>query len=220
MSTLATKRLTTLPERLGGASCLQYQSRRYESSAPPQSGITSMTRDMMMRSKKTTAERNRTRERVFQAAADTMVLYQNQTRYYKPGDVYSPRDMMPGEMRKWRKREAPSVDIFDNLGINPLSLYKVGLPLCRATSSARARMVWVKGWLLMNSQNYSVMSQYVTDMGRIKHSADTGLRPVNQRKIAKAVRRAIGLGLMPSSYRHPMLIAEQMEKEAENRKKP
>ncbi|KAI5293895.1 hypothetical protein KEM55_006865 [Ascosphaera atra] len=192
MSTLATKRLTTLPERLGSASCLQYQSRRYESSAPPQSGITSMTRDMMMRSKKTTAERNRTRERVFQAAADTMVLYQNQTRYYKPGDVYSPRDMMPGEMRKWRKREAPSVDIFDNLGINPLSLYK----------------------------NYSVMSQYVTDMGRIKHSADTGLRPVNQRKIAKAVRRAIGLGLMPSSYRHPMLIAEQMEKEAENRKKP
>jgi small subunit ribosomal protein S18 len=32
------------------------------------------------------------------------------------------------------------------------------------------------------------------------------LRPKNQRKIAKAIRRAIGLGLMPSVHRHPLVL--------------
>jgi small subunit ribosomal protein S18 len=40
-------------------------------------------------------------------------------------------------------------------------------------------------------------------MGRIKHSKETGLRPVNQRRIARAIRRAIGIGMMPSVHRHP-----------------
>jgi hypothetical protein len=30
-------------------------------------------------------------------------------------------------------------------------------------------------------QNFSIMSEYMTPMGRIKHSNETGLRPVNQR---------------------------------------
>jgi small subunit ribosomal protein S18 len=51
------------------------------------------------------------------------------------------------------------------------------------------------------------MSEYVTPMGRIKARQLTGLRPVNQRKIAKAVRRSIALGLMPSVHRHPELLA-------------
>ena len=51
-----------------------------------------------------------------------------------------------------------------------------------------------------------MMSEYMTEMGRIKHSNETGLRPVNQRKIAKAVRRAIGVGLMPSVHQHPEII--------------
>lgn len=50
------------------------------------------------------------------------------------------------------------------------------------------------------------MSEYMTPMGRIKHSAETGLRKVNQRKIAKAIRRSIGLGLMPSVHRHPEIL--------------
>jgi ribosomal protein S18 len=54
------------------------------------------------------------------------------------------------------------------------------------------------------------MSEYVTDFGRIKHSRDTGLRPKNQRAMAKAVRRAIGIGLIPSVYKHPELLEEQM----------
>lgn len=43
-------------------------------------------------------------------------------------------------------------------------------------------------------------------MGRIKHSLNTGLRPKNQRKMAKAIRRAIGMGLHPSVHRHPEIL--------------
>jgi small subunit ribosomal protein S18 len=55
-------------------------------------------------------------------------------------------------------------------------------------------------------QNFAMMSEFMTELGKIKHSRDTGLRPVNQRKVAKAVRRAIGLGLMPSVHRHPEIL--------------
>ncbi len=46
----------------------------------------------------------------------------------------------------------------------------------------------------------------MTSMGRIKHSNETGLRPVNQRKMAKAVRRAIGIGLHPSVHKYPEIL--------------
>lgn len=55
-------------------------------------------------------------------------------------------------------------------------------------------------------QNFTMMSEFMTETGRIKHSKDTGLRPKNQRKLAKAIRRAIGLGLMPSVHRHPLVL--------------
>jgi small subunit ribosomal protein S18 len=50
------------------------------------------------------------------------------------------------------------------------------------------------------------MSEYMTPLGRILSSAETGLRRVNQRRIAKAIRRSIGLGLMPSVHRHPEIL--------------
>lgn len=54
-----------------------------------------------------------------------------------------------------------------------------------------------------------MMTEYMTSMGRIRHSRETGLRAVNQRRIAKAIRRAVGMGLMPSVHKHPeMLEAE------------
>jgi len=46
----------------------------------------------------------------------------------------------------------------------------------------------------------------MTPMGRIMHSKDTGLRPVNQRRMAKAIRRAIGTGIHPSVHRHPEIL--------------
>lgn len=51
-----------------------------------------------------------------------------------------------------------------------------------------------------------MMSEFMTEMGRIKHSNETGLRPVNQRKMAKAIRRAIGMGLHPSTHKHPEIL--------------
>lgn len=62
-------------------------------------------------------------------------------------------------------------------------------------------------------KNFSMMSEYMTPMGRIKHRKETGLRAVNQRKISKAIRRAVGMGLLPSVHKHP----EVLEVEARER---
>ncbi|KAF2730771.1 ribosomal protein S18 [Polyplosphaeria fusca] len=100
-------------------------------------------------------------------------------RVWKTGDVYAPHDLSGMEQKKWKMgRKTPQSDAFDTLGINPINEYK----------------------------NFTIMSEYMTEMGRIKHSKDTGLRPVNQRRIAKAIRRAVGLGLMPSVHRHPLVL--------------
>ncbi|PSN64205.1 ribosomal protein S18 [Corynespora cassiicola Philippines] len=106
--------------------------------------------------------------------------YQKQIyRKWYPGDVYKPYDLSGQEQKKWKLgRKTPQSDAFDTLGVNPVNEYK----------------------------NFTMMSEFMTEMGRIKHSRDTGLRPKNQRKIAKAIRRAIGLGLMPSVHRHPLVL--------------
>ena len=105
-------------------------------------------------------------------------LIQNLKREWKTGDLYAPHDLSAAEMRKWSKKHQPTRDVFDVLSINPLTLYK----------------------------NFSVMSDFITDMGRIRPGKETGLRPVNQRKVAKAVRRAVALGLMPSVHKHPEIL--------------
>jgi small subunit ribosomal protein S18 len=58
-------------------------------------------------------------------------------------------------------------------------------------------------------QNFSIMSEFMTPMGRILSAEETGLRRVNQRRIAKAIRRSIGLGLMPSVHRHPEILYKE-----------
>ena len=63
-------------------------------------------------------------------------------------------------------------------------------------------------------QNFCMMSEYMTPMGRIKHRRDTGLRAVNQRKIAKAIRRAVGMGLLPSVHEHPEVLEAKAKAKA------
>ncbi|KAH7060403.1 ribosomal protein S18 [Macrophomina phaseolina] len=100
-------------------------------------------------------------------------------RRWQFGDVYAPHDLTGVEAKKWKKsRRTPELDAFDTLGLDPLKEYK----------------------------NFSIISEYMTEMGRIKHSKVTGLRPRNHRKLAKAIRRAIGIGIMPSVHVHPELI--------------
>jgi small subunit ribosomal protein S18 len=46
-------------------------------------------------------------------------------RRWQPGDVYSPHDLSPAEMRKWRRHSPRTVDIVDTLGLEPKDMYKV-----------------------------------------------------------------------------------------------
>ncbi|WYZ41509.1 hypothetical protein EsH8_V_000404 [Colletotrichum jinshuiense] len=102
-------------------------------------------------------------------------------RRWRSGEVYAPHDLSPVEMEKWRKPKRPNVDVVDLLGINPLDHYR----------------------------NFSMISEYMTSFGQIEHSKNTGLRPVNQRRMAKAIRRAIGMGIHPSVHHHPELLRKR-----------
>ncbi|PKS07672.1 hypothetical protein jhhlp_006279 [Lomentospora prolificans] len=102
-------------------------------------------------------------------------------RYWREGDVFTPHDLSGNEMKKWRRKAPKTADVFDVLGVNPLDHYR----------------------------NFTLISDFTTSMGQIQHSNQTGLRPANQRKIAKAIRRVMGMGLHPSVHRHPEML--QME---------
>ena len=55
-------------------------------------------------------------------------------------------------------------------------------------------------------QNPVMLAEFMTTMGRLRSRKETGLRPVNQRRLSKAIRRATGMGLMPTVYPHPELL--------------
>ncbi|RKF82854.1 putative 37s ribosomal protein [Golovinomyces cichoracearum] len=105
-------------------------------------------------------------------------------RQWKAGDVYAPHDLHQAELSKYKPRASPGVDIFDILDMNPLEHYR----------------------------NFSMMSEWITPMGRIKSRKETALRPVNQRRLAKAIRRSIGIGIMPSVYRHPEILYKERKR--------
>ncbi|KAH6891420.1 ribosomal protein S18 [Thelonectria olida] len=102
-------------------------------------------------------------------------------RRWMPGDVYSPHDLSPIEMQKWRKRSLRDVDVVDALGFNPLDMYK----------------------------NFTLVEHFTTPSGMINHSKLTRLRPVNQRKVAKMIRRVQGMGLYPSVHAHPEMLRDR-----------
>ncbi|CAF9914778.1 MAG: hypothetical protein GOMPHAMPRED_008262 [Gomphillus americanus] len=99
-------------------------------------------------------------------------------RKWQGGDLYTPHDLTPREILKFSKTTNPSKDVFDVLGLNPLDAYK----------------------------NPVLLAEFMTSGGKIKHPSETGLRPVNQRKLAKTIRRAIGMGIMPSCHVHPEML--------------
>ncbi|CZS78866.1 unnamed protein product [Fusarium graminearum] len=101
-------------------------------------------------------------------------------RRWEAGDVYSPHDLSPVEMQKWRKRSVKNNDVIDALGISPLDMYK----------------------------NFSLIEYFTSSSGMINHSNLTRLRPVNQRKVAKMIRRVQGMGIYPSVHAHPEMLRE------------
>ncbi|KAG1806656.1 uncharacterized protein HD556DRAFT_329950 [Suillus plorans] len=75
------------------------------------------------------------------------------------------------------KKKAKRQDVFYRLGIDPLQ----------------------------EASNDVLMSSFVTEMGKIKHRAETGLTTKTQRRLGKAIRRAKMMGVIPvlSSARLP-----------------
>jgi small subunit ribosomal protein S18 len=55
-------------------------------------------------------------------------------------------------------------------------------------------------------KNPVVMGEFVSDSGMLLRKGQTGLSKVNQRRVHKAIRRARGVGLLPTTYRHPQLL--------------
>jgi small subunit ribosomal protein S18 len=136
-------------------------------------------------------------------------LERQQVRKWKIGDVYAPHDLSGTEAAKWlklRRRGKPNYDVMDQLGINPIHHYKVS----SGTKRGHEELCPLSQRLTVIGQNFSIMSEYMTEMGRIKHRRETSLRPVNQRRMAKAIRRAIGIGLMPGVHRHPEILRLEM----------
>ncbi|KAG2369592.1 hypothetical protein BDR07DRAFT_1604446 [Suillus spraguei] len=75
------------------------------------------------------------------------------------------------------KKQAKQQDVFYRLGVDPLQ----------------------------EASNDVLMSSFVTEMGKIKHRAETGLTTKSQRRLGKAIRRAKMMGVIPvlSSARLP-----------------
>ncbi|PQE04755.1 ribosomal S18 protein [Rutstroemia sp. NJR-2017a BBW] len=171
---------------------------------PPPLGADSVTRLMAVTKAKETARKMLLREGTLrpqtrQTTVDDIEahtlradLSKQISRKWKLGDIYAPHDLSDVEMAKWKKKAKVTHDVFDVIGFNPLEQYKVGHFVYSSSMSGGIYL--------------AVLSEYMTSMGRIKGSKETGLRPVNQRKIAKAIRRSIGMGLMPSVHRHPGIL--------------
>lgn len=140
-------------------------------------------------------------------------------RRFHAGDVYAPRDISPTEMARWRVQRTRDFDVVDRLGLGPLDLYKVSplpppppfppFPSPRSASPLpppSAAAADAPGAPPPQHQNFSLVRDFTTSSGQILHSRDTGLRPVNQRKVARMVRRAQGMGLYPTVHDHPEVM--------------
>lgn len=69
------------------------------------------------------AERN---QAMFAAARERQSFQKHMYRKWNTGDVYAPHDLSGVEQKKWKlARKTPSSDVFDTLGINPVTEYKV-----------------------------------------------------------------------------------------------
>ncbi|KAF3312874.1 hypothetical protein TWF173_006460 [Orbilia oligospora] len=101
----------------------------------------------------------------------------------------SPKDLSFEEYQKFNANRKLRLkdDVFKTLQENPMSYYK----------------------------NFNLLKDFTTSAGRIKHRSITGLSNTNQRKVSKAIRRAIGIGLMPSVHRHPSILLHEQRMSSE-----
>ncbi|KAJ2747000.1 hypothetical protein GGI20_000896 [Coemansia sp. BCRC 34301] len=105
-------------------------------------------------------------------------VYENHeyNRIYFPKTTYHPHELNEGYTQKALGKSAASrtaKDPFVALDMNPLKAYK----------------------------NSSLLSRFITDMGKIKPRYKTGLTPKSQRRVAQAIKRARAFGLIPVTSR-------------------
>ncbi|GAN05673.1 conserved hypothetical protein [Mucor ambiguus] len=96
---------------------------------------------------------------------------QRYQKVHHEGDIYHPEDLNDTRYREsLRQRRGkptpPSEDPFEVLGLDPLHEYK----------------------------NFRLLTHFVSDMGKILPREQTGVSAKNQRKLAKAIKRARAMG--------------------------
>ncbi|ODQ50129.1 ribosomal protein S18 [Saitoella complicata NRRL Y-17804] len=101
-------------------------------------------------------------------------LSRNTIREFSYGQTYEPRDFSfekAEEVRLDRRHKRGMVkrDRIEALGVNP-----------------------EKEW-----KNPFLLNAFVTEMGRIRPASDTGISAKNQRRVARAIKRARAFGVMP-----------------------
>ncbi|KAJ3092231.1 PAB-dependent poly(A)-specific ribonuclease subunit 3 [Quaeritorhiza haematococci] len=108
-----------------------------------------------------------------QRALESDVLHGR--RQFQVKDTYSPRDLNERNLQDYlkAKEKKPKQDMFKMLKLDPLACYK----------------------------DVGVLSHFVTELGMIKRGSETGSSIQNQRRLARAVKRAQAIGLMPYTYR-------------------
>ncbi|OLL22104.1 37S ribosomal protein rsm18, mitochondrial [Neolecta irregularis DAH-3] len=94
------------------------------------------------------------------------------------GQIYSPIDFSYERIRALKKTPIHhGKDLFDLMQIDPIQEYK----------------------------NFALFASFTTELGRIRPASETGLSAKNQRKVAKAIRRARAAGILPHCHRNPNL---------------
>lgn len=96
---------------------------------------------------------------------------QRYQKVHHEGDIYHPEDLNDTRYREsLRQRRGkptpPTEDPFEVLGLDPLHEYK----------------------------NFRLLTHFVSDMGKILPREQTGVSAKNQRKLAKAIKRARAMG--------------------------
>ena len=96
-------------------------------------------------------------------------------RFFKPTDTYHARDLNSDRLEKHLRylQQAKKPDYFDKMNIDIDNEYK----------------------------NVALLSAFINELGMVKSRKDTGLSFVNQRRLAKAVKRCRAMGLMSYTYK-------------------
>ncbi|KAJ1988264.1 hypothetical protein GGI25_005437 [Coemansia spiralis] len=95
------------------------------------------------------------------------------SKLFFPKTIYHPAELSEGNSSRYFPKSLDETtsdkDAFLSLGINPIKHYK----------------------------NLHLLTQFVSDMGKIRPRYKTGLSAKSQRRVAKAIKRARAFGLLP-----------------------